>query len=200
MIKLYHAPMTRSLRIVWLLEELGLPYALEKVTFVPPSKPFTQATPAGKLPVIEDGELVMFESGAILEYILERYGNGRLAPKVGTPERGTFLQWVHFAEATIFPPLGEIAWATMFAPEEEKNPAAAEGARKRATATLEVLEKALAGKDYLLGREFSGADVMMGYSLMAAQYLGAFGDGFPVLRAYMARLAERPGWQKALSS
>ena len=199
MIKLYHAPMTRSLRIVWLLEELGLPYQIEKVTFVPPSVPFSQSTPAGKLPVIEDGELVMFESGAILEYILERYGNGRLAPKVGTPERGTFLQWVHFSEATLFPPLGEIAWSTLFAPEDKRNPAAAEDARKRATATLAVLEKALDGKDYLLGSEFSAADVMMGYSLMAAQYLGALGDGFPELRAYMARLADRPAYQKALS-
>src|SRR5262245_57907387 len=162
MIKLYHAPLTRSLRIVWLLEELGLPYEIEKVTFVPPTTPFTQQTPFGKLPVIEDGDLIMFESGAILEYILERYGNGRLAPRVGTPERGTFLQWVHFSEATIFPPLGEIAWNTVFAPEGERSETAAAAGRKRAAAALAVLDKALAGKDYLLG-DFSAADIMMGY-------------------------------------
>ncbi len=198
MIKLYHAPMTRSLRIVWLLEELGLRYELEKVTFVPPSAaPFSQATPSGKLPVIEDGDLVMFESGAILEYILERYGGGRLAPAVGTPLRGTFLQWVHFSEATLFPPLGEIAWHTMFGPETSRSPVAADTARRRAAATLAVLEKALAGKDHLLGRDFSAADIMMGFSLLAAQYFGVLGDDYPNVRTYIARLAERPAFQKA---
>jgi glutathione S-transferase len=201
MINLYHAPMTRSLRIVWLLEELGLPYELKKVTFVPPTgTPFAQATPSGKLPVIEDGELVMFESGAILEYILERYGNGRLAPAVGTPLRGTFLQWVHFAEGTLFPPLGEIAWHTMFGSEESRSPVAAETARKRAAAALAVLDKALAGKDYLVGREFSGADIMMGYSLLAAQYLNVLGDGYPNIQAYVGRLAGRPAFQKAAAA
>ena len=77
MIKLYHATRTRSFRIVWLLEELGIPYELEKMAFVPPQTPFAQASPFGKFPAIEDGELSMFESGAILEYVIERYGNGR---------------------------------------------------------------------------------------------------------------------------
>ena len=84
MIKLYHATRTRSFRIVWLLEELGIPYELEKMAFVPPQTPFAQASPFGKFPAIEDGELTMFESGAILEYVIERYGNGRLAPAPGS--------------------------------------------------------------------------------------------------------------------
>jgi glutathione S-transferase len=200
MIKLYHAPMTRSLRIVWLLEELGLPYEVAKVAFVPPvNGPYAQATPSGKLPVIEDGELVMFESGAILEYIVERYGKGRLAPPVGTPQRGTFLQWVHFSEATAFPPLGELAWNTVFGPEEERSPVAAEGARKRAAGALAVLEKALAGRDYLLGAEFSAADIMMGYTLLAARYFGVLDDKLPNLSAYQARISDRPAFQKAMA-
>src|SRR6266436_1202873 len=88
MIKLYHATRTRSFRIVWLLEELGIPYELEKMAFVPPQTAFAQASPFGKFPAIEDGELTMFESGAILEYVIERYGNGRLAPAPGSALRG----------------------------------------------------------------------------------------------------------------
>ena len=200
MLKLYHAPMTRSLRIVWLLEELGVPYEVEKVTFVPPMNgPFAQKTPFGKLPVLEDGELVMFESGAILEYVLERYGKGRLAPPVGSPLRGTFLQWVHFAEATAFPPLGEIAWNTVFGPEDQRSEVAADNARKRALGSIDVLEKSLAGKDYLLGAEFSAADIMMGYTLLAAKYFGVLNHDFPRVSAYQVRISERPAFQKAMA-
>ena len=103
--KLYHSPRTRSVRIYWLLEELGVPYELEVVDFtlpVSPPRPFAQRSPFGKFPAFVDGDVAMFESGAILEYVLERYGKGRLAPAPGTPQRAAFLQWVHFAEATAF--------------------------------------------------------------------------------------------------
>jgi glutathione S-transferase len=198
MIKLYHAPLTRSSRIVWLLEELRVPYAIERVDFTPPIRSFSQKTPFGKVPVLEDGELTMFESGAILEYLLERYGEGRLAPPPGTPARGTFLQWVHFAEATAFPPLGEMARHTLFKPEAERIPAVVVDARERAGDTFAVLEKALDGKDYLLGAEFSGADVMMGYTLQLAKLFGILGEGLPNTNAYFGRLEARPAFQKAL--
>src|SRR5262249_41812120 len=110
MIVLYYAPRTRAVRIRWLLEELGLPYELRRVPFAAPQNVFTQATPLGKFPVIEDGDVTIGESGAILEYVLERYGDGRLAPAIGSSLRGPFLQWVHFAESTAFPPLGTIVW------------------------------------------------------------------------------------------
>ena len=199
MLKLYHAPMTRSLRIVWLLEELGLPYELAKVTFVPPTSPYSQATPFGKLPVLEDGDMKMFESGAILEYVLERYGNGRLAPRPGTDARGPYLQWVWFAEASLFPPMGEIAWYTVFKPENERIDAVGVDARKRAGIALGVLDEALAGKKYLLGEQFSAADVMMGYSLLAAQYFRVLGDEHRNIPRYVARLLERPALHKAMA-
>ena len=198
MLTLYHAPLTRSVRIYWLLEELGLPYEIETVQFVPPTTPFSQQTPTGKFPVLKDGEVTIFESGAILEYILERYGKGRLTPAPGTPERAAFLQWVHFSEATAFPPLGEIAFHTLFKPEAERIPSVVEDGRRRAAAALAVLERALAGKDYLLGRELSGADIMMGYTLMVARMLGVLTDAYPNLNAYFARLEARPGFQKAV--
>jgi glutathione S-transferase len=201
MIKLYHASRTRSVRIYWLLEELGVPYELEVVTFkppLPPAKPFAQSSPFGKVPALEDGDLKMFESGAILEYILERYGNGRLAPAPGTALRGPFLQWVHFAEATAFPPLGNIAWHR-FRNDAESIPTAMADYRRWADATLETLERALSGKEYLLGAEFSGADIMMGYTLQCAKWFELLTPDYPDLTAYLARLAARPAFQKALA-
>ncbi len=199
MIKLYHAQLTRSVRIVWLLEELGLPYELATVAFKPPRHSFEQDTPTGKFPVIEDGDLVMSESGAILEYLIEKYGQGRLAPALGSADRGPYLQWVHFAEATAFPPVGDVARHTMFLPEADRIPKVAEDGRVRAQNALDVLERALAGKEYLVGRELSGADVMMGYFLMAARMLGLVGARHSNIAAYWERLAARPGLQKALS-
>jgi glutathione S-transferase len=199
MIKLYHAQRTRSIRIVWLLEELGIPYELASVAFIPPRYSFEQNTPAGKFPVIEDGGLTMFESGAILEYLIEKYGNGRLAPAIGTPDRGRYLQWVHFAEATALPPIGDLTRHTILLPETARLPQVAEDGRVRAINALNVLERALAAKEYLIGNEFSGADIMMGYFLMAARMLGVIGTAHPNVGAYWERLAARAGLQRALS-
>ena len=200
MIKLYHAQFTRSIRILWLLEELGLRYELVTVAFKPPRHSFEQDTPSGKFPSIEDDGVVLFESGAILEYLIEKYGNGRLAPPVGSADRGPYLQWVHFAEATAFPPIADLARHTMFLPEAERIPQVAADARVRAGNVLAVLERALAGREYLVGRELSGADVMTGYLLMAARTFGVVAAEHPNLAAYWERLATRPGFQKALST
>ena len=125
MIKLYHAPWSRSVRIVWLLEELGLPYELISAPIAPPApKPFAQNTPFGKVPAIEDQGTAMSESGAILEYVLERYGNGRLVPRRDSALWAPFLQWVHFADSTAFAGLGNIAWHTQFKQDAEKVPEA----------------------------------------------------------------------------
>jgi glutathione S-transferase len=198
MVKLYHAKRTRSIRIVWLLEELGIPYELATVAFRPPRHSFEQDTPAGKFPVIEDGALVMFESGAILEYLIEKYGKGRLAPAVGTPDRGPYLQWVHFAEATALPPIVDITRHTVHLPEPDRIPNVAKDGGVRATNVLNFVERALTGKEYLLGKEFSGADIMMGFFLLAARTFGVVG-AHPNVNAYWARLATREALQKALS-
>jgi glutathione S-transferase len=199
MIKLYHAPLTRSIRIYWLLEELGVPYELSIVKFVPGKLPFAQDTPYGKVPAIEDGDVVMIESGAILEYILERYGQGRLAPAPGTAARPAFLQWVYFSEATVLPPVGDIVRHTLFKPEPERIPAVVEDARRRLGATFAVVEKALEGKPYLLGADFSAADIMMGVTLHIARRLNSLDDRLKNLHAYLGRLESRPAFRKALS-
>jgi glutathione S-transferase len=196
-ITLYFAPRTRSIRVRWLLEELGLPYALKRVTFNVPSKVFVQDTPLGKLPVIEDGDVTICESGAIVEYILERYGNGRLAPPIGSPLRGPFLQWIHFAEGTAFPPLGVVIWHTLYLGDADQIPTVIASARERAANGFDFVERALAGKDYLLGAEFSAADIMMGFTLAAARVLGVLDERYPNLGRYLARLEARPAFQKA---
>ncbi len=198
MIKLYFAPRTRSVRILWLLEELRLPYEVERVDFRPTARTFfSQSTPTGKLPTIEDGDVVMCESGAIVEYILERYGKGRLAPPVGSPQRARFLQWMHFAESTAFPPLGIVVWLTVYRTDAQEHAALVNDARGRVAAAFDFLESGIGEFDYLVGNEFTAADIMMGFTLVAARMLGVLDDGYPKLQAYLARLQARPAFQKA---
>jgi glutathione S-transferase len=197
-IKVYHAPLSRSVRVVWLLEELGLPYELRAAPLEPTTpKPFAQKTPTGKVPTIEDDGVVMFESGAIVEYVLERYGGGRLAPPPGSPLRGPFLQWVHFAE-TAFTGLGNIAWHTRFKQDADRVADAVADYARWAEASLDALERHLADKPFLLGAEFSGADIGVGYTVLVAKALGLVGDAHPAVDAYLARLTERPALRRAL--
>jgi glutathione S-transferase len=198
-IKLYHAPRTRSIRILWLLEELGLTYQLATVAFRPPRLSFEQDTPLGKFPVIEDDGLVMSESGAILEYLIEKYGEGRLGPAAGSAVRARYLQWVHFAEATAMPPVNDITRHTLLLPEADRIARVADDGRARVANVLNVVERALAGNEYLVGHELSGADIMMGYFLMAAGMLGLVGAPHPNVAAYWNRLTARPALQRALS-
>ena len=198
MIKLWFAPRTRAVRVRWLLEELGLPHELVRVDFNRPSHTFAQSTPLGKLPVVEDDGVVFGESGAIVEYIVERYGKGRLAPPIGSPLRGEFLQWVHFAESTAVPPVGVVVWHTLYEQNADRFPEVIQSARGRALEAFGFVEKRLEGRSYLLGEEFSAADVMMGFTLFAARALGVLDDRYANLNRYLARLEQRPAFQKSV--
>lgn len=200
MIKLYFAPRTRAVRVVWLLEELGLPYQLERAEFAPPTVDFfSQDTPLGKFPTLVDGDLVMCESGAIIETLLERYGEGRLSPPMGSDERARYLQWLHFAESTAFPPLGIIVWLTRYRGDAESQTKLLEDAKLRAASGFEFLERSLEDKDHVVGPDFSAADIMLGFTLVAGQALGVLDDRFPKTNTYLARLVSRPAFQKAAS-
>ncbi len=203
MIKLFHSSRTRSVRVLWLLEELGLPYELKTMSFTQEalkSPEYLKVNPAGKIPAIQDGDLTMYESGAIVEYIVEKYGQGKLAPAPGSPDRGLYLQWLHFAEATALPPVGDIARHMMFLPEADRIPAVVADARVRVAGILAAMEKELAGKQYLLGASFSAADVMMGYSFTLMKWFGLVTDAYPNVTAYLGRLEQRPAYQKAISA
>ena len=203
MIIVHHLNNSRSQRVLWLLEELGVPYEIQKYqrdakTMLAPPE-LLKVHPLGKSPVITDDGVTVAESGAIIEYLLERYGNGRLAPPAGSPARARYLQWLHFGEASLLPPLGDIAQHAMFRPEAERIPAMVVDGRRRATAKLDVLEQALAGSAYLCGAELTAADVMVGYGVAIAALLGVVGDQHPHLRAYLARLETRPAFEKAFA-
>lgn len=200
MIRLYFAPGTRAVRVRWLLEELELPYALERVTFKPTSSQFfIQDTPTGKIPTLVDGDIVMAESGAMIEYILERYGQGRLMPALDSPLRAAYLQWLHFAESTAFPPLGIYVWLTVYRKDAAEHPELVSDARGRIHTTLQNVEEALVNREFLLGSEFTAADVMMGFTLMAAERLGVLPEEHTNLRRYLQRLQARPAVQRAVS-
>jgi len=200
MMKLYFAPRTRAVRIVWLLEELGLPYELERVEFSPTTdRFFQQATPTGKLPTLEDGDIVMCESGAITEYVVETYGDGRLAPALGTAERAAYLQWIHFAESTAFPPIGVLVWLTLYRDRPEDLGRFIKDVEARVANGLYYLETALDRRTFLLGEAFTAADVMMGFTVNVASMLGQLDDRYPNLTAYLRRLQDRPAFQKAAS-
>jgi glutathione S-transferase len=198
MIRLWHSKFSRSVRVLWLLEELELPYALEALPMINANVPFSQPTGTGKVPTIADGPLLMFESIAIMEYILERYGDGRLAPDRDAPERGPFLQWLHYAESTAFPPLGYIARHTMALPDADRIPASAAENRMLAAHVLALPERVLADSDYLLGAQFTAADIAFGYTVAIARALGLL-EQSPHLTAYIERLSERPAFQHSMS-
>lgn len=116
MLRLYFAPLTRSIRIKWLLEELGLEHEIVPRQFDRAADYAGQATPSGRYPVLYDGDTMLSESGAIVQYILEKYGNGRLQPAIGSPERATYLYWFHYSEATAAVPINQyVAWRCMAA-------------------------------------------------------------------------------------
>ena len=200
MLMIYHAPGTRSVRPIWLCHELGLPIEVETIEFSPAylnSPQWRAISPAGKLPIMTDGALTMFESGAMVDYILERYGQGRLQPSPGTLESAQYRQWCWFSEATLIRPLG-LAW--MFKPVTQDLASFAGDAKGKVADCLATVESALAGKDYLLGAEFTAADIMMGYALILLERFKVLDTRYPNAMAYVARLKSRDACRRALSA
>jgi glutathione S-transferase len=197
MLRIYHAPGTRSVRPIWLCLELGLSIEIKPVDFSAAYRDTPEwraISPTGKLPALTDGELTMFESGAMVDYILDRYGEGRLRPEAGTAARALCQQWCWFSEATLLRPLG-LSALQRDAPERVV--AAALGKAREA---IEVVDAALVGRTHMLGPEFTSADVMMGYALAFLEHLKLLdGDAYPRAVAYLARLKMREAFERALS-
>jgi glutathione S-transferase len=198
MLRIYHAPGTRSVRPIWLCFELGLTIEITPVDFslaYRNTPEWRAISPAGKLPALTDGELTMFESGAMVDYILDRYGEGRLRPPAGTPARALCQQWCWFSEATLLRPLG------LTALQREPPEQVVAAALAKAHEAIDVVDAALAARAYMIGAEFTAADVMMGYALALLEHLKLLdGDAHPHATAYVARLKTREAFQRALST
>ena len=194
MLRIYHAPGTRSVRPIWLCYELGIEVDVVTVPFTPEylrSDEWRLISPAGKIPILQDGDLTMFESGAMMDYILDRYGNGRLRPVAGTPEFALHQQWSWFAESTLSRPLG---MGRIVRSSQEDIPKIA---TEKVEDCLHTVESALEGKDFLVG-EFSSADIMLGYSLELTRRFEILDDRFPNTLAYLERLISRDACVRTL--
>ena len=213
MIIVHHLNNSRSQRILWLLEELGLEYDIKryqrdpKTMLAPPE--LRQIHPLGKSPVITDGDLTLAESGAIIEYLVDRYGNGRLLPAAGTPDRLRFTYWLHYAEGSVQPMLlmklifDRIEKAPMpfFA-----RPIAKAIAQKTKISFIEpnidrhldYMETELGKTAWFAGQEFTAADIQMSFPLEAAVSRGGLDAKRPKLMAFLERIHARPAYKKAI--
>lgn len=199
MLTLHFAPNSRAVRTLWLLEELGLPYELNRMDFHPKdlkSDAHRARHPLGRIPVLEDGDIMIFESGAIAEYIIERHKNGGLKPSVDAPNFSDYLQWFHYCEGMVMPPINTIVVQTILLPPERRDETALGQAQRLLAKAVQPVEDGMQGKDYLVG-DFSAADTMLGHSIMMAERMGIVTDEHPNLKAYIQRLKARPALQKA---
>jgi glutathione S-transferase len=205
MIKIYHLDYARSLRIVWLMEELGEPYELETVA-LPLDDSFRAKSPTGSLPAIVDGDIVMGESIAILQYLTGRrlQRSLELGLTVGpNPDPAAYaehLQFLHLGEASLATPLAYVLRTQRLAPEEQKTNFTVELCRETCRRRLAVVERRLGdGRPYLTGAHLTIADISVGYALHLADTRGGEALLVPATRAYLERLRARPAFQRALA-
>lgn len=213
MIVVHHLNNSRSQRILWLLEELGLAYEIKKYqrdpkTMLAPPE-LLAIHPLGKSPVISDDGTVVAESGAIIEYLLERYGHGRLVPPAGTPDKLRYTHILHYAEGSAMTPLlmklvfdrVETGPMPFFAKPIAR--AIAQKVKKtyvmpQIVSHLKFLESELNKSTWFAGEEFSAADIQISFVLEAAAARGGLGAQYPKLDAFLARIHARPAFLRAL--
>ena len=213
MLVVHHLNNSRSQRVLWLLEELGVPYKIQhhqrdaKTMLAP--KDLLAVHPLGKSPVIVDGQTTVAETGAIVEYILDVHGNGRLRPAAGTPEYLRYRYWLHFAEGSAMPPLlfklvfDEVQKAPM--PFFIKPIAKAISQKVMAVMVwpnlkrqFDFIEAELGKSTWLAGEELTGADIMMSFPLEAAKQRAGLDASHPKMLAYIQRIHARPAYKRAL--
>jgi len=200
---LYHAPMSRSVRVRWCLEEMGLPYTLERVEPITPQSrgnlggdAFKQVSPHQKVPVLKDGDATMLESVAMVDYLVTKYGPTDLAVTPEEPDYARYLEWLHFAEGAMSMAVNLTLAHGVFLPEGKRNPALLQWSRAELDKLLGLLgERGLAeGRAFLAADRLTGADVAVGYLLYLLKIVKQF-DGAPEsVRAYFDRLRARPAW------
>ncbi len=213
MITVHHLNDSRSQRVLWLLEELGLPYEIkayqrDATTFLAPPE-LKAIHPLGKSPVITDGEATVAESGAIIEYLIDRHGNGRLRPAIGTPEFLQYRYWLHFAEGSAMSPLlmklvfDKVASSPMpFFVKPIARGISAQVLKSFVMPNIErqldFMESELAQRPWFAGAEFSAADIQMSFPLEASAQRAGLDARRPKLHDWLRRIHARPAYKKAL--
>ena len=201
MLKVHFVAGTRAGRVVWLLEELGLEYDVNIMPFTKEglkSPEHRSRHALGRVPVLEDGDVSIFESGAIIDYVLERHKNGGLKPSSNSPEFPFYLQWYHYCEGMVMPPMNQIVVQTILLPPDRRDETVLNQAKNLLTKSLAPVNENLADKDYLIG-DFSAADLMLGHSCFMANRLGCVNDEMKSIKDYVARINARPAFQKAIT-
>src|SRR5271170_3704388 len=213
MVIVHHLNNSRSQRVLWLLEELGVSYEVKRYernaqTMLAPSA-LLAVHPLGKSPVIVDGTITVAESGAIVEYLVEKYGGGRLIPSPGTPERLRYTYWLHYAEGSIMPPLLFKLVFNRIASNPAPWPVSAIARRIAATVQnsfvdpnlkrhLDYMEAELGTHSWFAGEQFTAADVQMSFPLEAAKSRAGLDSSRPKLVAYLDRIHARDAYKRAL--
>jgi glutathione S-transferase len=214
MITVHHLNNSRSQRVLWLLEELGVPYEVKRYqrdakTMLAPES-LRAVHPLGKSPVITDGDATVAESGAIIEYLVDRHGAGKaLAPDAGSAERVRYTYWLHYAEGSLMPPLllSLVFSRVRTAPAPFFLRPVMRGIADKVMATfvspqlelhLGFLEGELGKHSWFAGDAFSAADIQMSFPVEAAAARGALGTSRPKLASYIERIHARPAYQRAL--
>jgi len=211
-ITVHHLNNSRSQRVLWLLEELGLEYEVKRYqrdrqTMLAPPE-LRAVHPLGKSPVIVDGGVALAESGAIVEHLADRYGAGKLAPAFGSPERVRYLYWLHFAEGTAQPPL---LLKLLFDRIKSKSPffvrPVARAIADKALTTfvlpnlgrnLDFMESELGKSEWFAGAQFSAADIQMSFPLEAARARGGLDEKRPRLMNFLEKIHARPAYRRAI--
>jgi glutathione S-transferase len=212
MITVHHLNNSRSQRILWLLEELGVeyeikPYQRNPQTMLAPPE-LRAVHPLGKSPVITDGGMVLAESGAIIETLADRHGAGRLAPAPNTPERAAYLYWLHFAEGSAMPPL---LLKLLFDRIKFKSPLLVRPIARaiadkvldsfvlpNLARNLDFMEHALSKSEWFAGAQFSAADIQMSFAVEASRARGGLDGSRPRLMSFLEKIHARPAYRRAL--
>jgi len=198
MVVLHHLNNSRSQRILWLLEELGAPYEIrpyqrDSVTNLAPPE-LKSAHPLGKSPVIEDGDVKIAESGAIVDYLVRKHGGGRFSPAPGTAAHEAYLEWLHYAEGSAMLPLMINLYVMRLG---EAGAPLKDRIDSEITNHLGYIEQALDGHDYILADGFTGADVQLSFVGEVARAFGRL-TPFPNIAAWVARLHDRPAFKASI--
>ena len=213
MIVVHHLNNSRSQRVLWLLEELGIPYDIKRYqrdaqTMLAPPE-LRQVHPLGKSPVITDGTRTIAESGAIIEYIIERHASGKLAPAPGTDERLRYTYWMHYAEGSAMPPLlikllfdriefGPMPWLVKPFAKAIAREVKQKFISPQLKLHLDYLEGELARNEWFVGNEFTAADIQMSFPVEAAAMRGGLDASRPRLYAFLQKIHARPAYRRAL--